>query len=137
MYSESDSKYHSRSFKSKPNFRNNYQSRKRRSSAYEPHVVSKNNQDDVGWHEKLEKKVKDTIPDVIYKFTLASYKEIEEGLDKLNYSKSDYNYLAALDELIQSKRIYLVNQKPDVFALRPEVQNDKLERYLIYLNELK
>lgn len=94
-------------------------------------------QADPNWLARLERKVKETIPETITRFTMASYKEIEEGLEKLNYSKNDYSYLSALDELLQSKTIYMVHQKPDVFALQPEVPAEKLDRYLIYLGELK
>ena len=123
---------------------NAYQSRKRRSSN-EPSGFTITSRRDVNnggpadpnWLAKLERKVKETIPETITRFMLASYKEIEEGLEKLNYSKNDYSYLSALDELLQSKTIYMVHQKPDVFALQPEVPADKLDRYLIYLGELK
>ena len=145
--------YHDQPYpqRSKPKFQNSnfsrnnvYQSRKRRSNNEPNGFATTSRRDthsgfqvDPNWLTKLERKVKESIRETISTFTLASYKEIEEGLDKLNYSKNDYHYLTALDELIQSKKIHMVHHKPDVFALQPTVPADQLEHYLIFLGTLK
>lgn len=109
-----DSKYYKSRF---PNNhyndnRNGYNQFQKRRPNFKTNSRKDNCQVDPISFERWEKIVKEKIPRVVEQFYLASYKDIEEGLDKLNLPKNLYNYLDALDALLQSKKLYMVHHKP-------------------------